>query len=277
MAFINRTTFLQFLPNRVAQVFAPVPVHTHPCLYHAEAFDVAAGCTSASPDSRDFYDVFATHAGGLALVLGNASGRGTPATTLMGAIHPEVRTRCWMESPLHHETATSRINRRLCGRTERAHEAAMFWAYFDPPNQLLRYVNAGHTPPLLFKADRRRVLLRLRTGGPILGLLPHLSFQQGAVRLDPGDTLVLYSEGILNAANPHEEPYGEERLRAAVANSLDGTAEEIRARILSSVGAFTRYAAPDEDRTLVVVRYSGARCDVTEPSPETPRTVWTAA
>jgi len=233
-----------------------------------DTFDVAAVCTCASHTSRDFYDVFATARGGCAFVLGNASGRGTPATALMGIIHPLIRATGWTESAAQHEGASSRMNRLLCARAQRAQEAAMFWAYFDARNQLLRYVNAGHPPPLLFKGNRRNILLRLRTGGPALGILPHLAFQQGAVRLDPGDVLILYSNGVLKATDPHGEVFGEERLRSVVANHLEKGAEEIRARILASVEAFTRQAAAEDDRTLLVVRYAGiaSRSDQTESS-----------
>jgi sigma-B regulation protein RsbU (phosphoserine phosphatase) len=216
----------------------------------SETFQIAAGCWRGSRICRDFHDVF-PEAG--ALVLGQSA----PSVKPLEIVRHVLRSGVWSESPAQHEAAIGRMNRILCGASGHAHEAAMFWSYFDAPSQLLRYVNAGHVPPFLFKADRHRVLLRLRTGGPVLGLLPHLSFQQGAVRLDPGDVLVLYSAGVLSAINDRQEHFGEDRLRRVIATCLEEPVEDIRARIVSSLESFTGHSGPSEDRTVIVVRFRG--------------------
>lgn len=205
----------------------------------------------------DFFDVFDTGDGASAFVLGDVSGNGIPAALLMGVIHGAVRSSSWTESPAQHETATAKINALLCDRSSRERYATMFWAYFDAQNHLLRYVNAGHFPPLLFKAGRRQTLLRLSSGGPVLGLLPGVSFQQGAVRLEPGDVLVLYTDGVVEATGSDDEQFGEERLREIAGASIGGSAEDIRNGILGALRAFSGQAGPDDDRTLMVVRYTG--------------------
>jgi stage II sporulation SpoE-like protein len=229
------------------------------CTTLSDCLDIAADCVSAAGVGGDFYDFFADpDEENPAFVLGHVSGSGIPAAVLMGAIHGAVRSSCWMASPSDHETATFRINRLVCDHGSRQRCATMFWAYFERTSRMLRYINAGHSPPLLFRPDRRNTVLRLSKGGPVLGLIPRPPFHQGAVRLEPGDVLVLYSDGILEAVNSTGEQFGEERLRQSVEDSLAMTAAMIRDRILSSVGAFTGLSAPHDDRTVMVVRYSSA-------------------
>ncbi len=219
-----------------------------------EQFQLAAEYVPASGVGGDFYDVFPVNGAGAAFVLGDVSGKGIPAALLMGVIHGAVRSTPWTQSPRHHEESTRQINRLLWERASQERFASLFWGYFDPETRLLRYVNAGHFPPLLFEAGAKTPI-PLTDGGPVLGLLPNARFQQGAVRFAPGDVLVLYSDGVLEAADAAGAQFGQERLAAAVERSLDGTADEIRDHILASVRTFSGRTPRDDDRTLLVVRY----------------------
>jgi sigma-B regulation protein RsbU (phosphoserine phosphatase) len=149
------------------------------------------------------------------------------------------------------------INRLLCEHASRERFASMFWAYFDPHRQELRYVNAGHCPPVLFPL-RGSAPFRLTEGGPVLGLLPDARYVQDAVRMEPGDVLVLYSDGLVESVNSSGEPFGEERLETAVARHLGRSAEEIRDGVLAALKAFAGRTPADDDCTLVVACYQGA-------------------
>ena len=223
-----------------------------------DGFKIAADWMPAARVSGDFYDTFSMRANQPAFVLGDVSGKGVPAALLMGVIHGAVRSSCWTESPLQHQESTRQMNRLLYERAATERFATMFWSYFDPEAQHLKYVNAGHCPPLLLKAGQRNTILRLCMGGPVLGLIADARFQQGSVRLEPGDVLVLYSDGIVEAANSADEEFGEGRLGAVLRGCSQMGAEEVRDRILASVEAFTGQAIPQDDRTLLVVVYSGA-------------------
>jgi serine phosphatase RsbU (regulator of sigma subunit) len=122
---------------------------------------------------------------------------------------------------------------------------------------LLHYVNCGHCAPLLFRCGGRSVS-RLDNGGPVLGLLPRARFEQGVERLERGDVLVLYSDGVIEAANSSGEEFGEHRLIAAVESGLDGEPAEIRDRILRSMREFTGSDILADDQTLLAIRYTGA-------------------
>ena len=218
-------------------------------------FELAAECVPAAGVWGDFYDVFSVNGDGQAFVLGDVSGKGIPAALLMGVIHGAVRSSVWTGSARQHEEATGRINRLLYEHASPERFASMFWAYFDPRSQLLRFVNAGQHAPLLFRGGVHGVsgAIRLSDGGPVLGLLPSARYQQDEVRIEPGDTLVMYSDGIVEAANAGGAEFGEERLAAVIGGCLDRTAREIRDHVLSSVRAFADGVEPADDLTLVVI------------------------
>lgn len=223
-----------------------------------EGFEIAGDYMPVSPVGGDFYDAFAVEDGRAAFVLGDVSGKGIPAALLMGVLHGAVRASGWTHSSAGHRAATREINRLLCQRASATRFATMFWSYFDPASQHLKYINAGHCPPLLLKRGHRDAVLHLSAGGPVLGVLAHAEFQQGSVRLDPGDVLVLYSDGIVEAANSAEEEFGEDRVLAAVQAHAGESAEKIRNHILAAVSAFAGAAQPQDDRTLVVAVYLAA-------------------
>lgn len=223
-----------------------------------DGLEIAADCLPSSNGAGGFYDTFAVPGGGSTFVLGDVCGSGIPAALLMGVLHGAVRSSAWTDSGAGHEEATSKINRVLCELTSAERAATMFWSYFDPQSNFLRYINAGHFPPLLFKANRRDVV-PLRSGGPVLGVAAAASYQQASARFDPGDLLVIYSAGIVQARDRAAEMFGRERLLSVVGLSRGKTAHETRDRILSAVQAFTGDAGQDDDRTLLVIRYTGPR------------------
>jgi sigma-B regulation protein RsbU (phosphoserine phosphatase) len=184
----------------------------------------------------------------------------------MGVLQGAIRSTPWTESAEQHEQATRKINQMLCERASRERYSTLFWSYFDSATGTLRYINAGHCAPMLFKANGEA--RRLDDGGPVLGLLAHARFEQSSVHFEPGDTLVLYSDGIVEAADLKDEQFGEDRLEELIRETLQQSPAEIRRRILDAVGSFTSNAEPSDDRTLVVVRYSGSHVPAPDPATE---------
>ncbi|MFN7921641.1 MAG: PP2C family protein-serine/threonine phosphatase [Bryobacteraceae bacterium] len=219
-------------------------------------FEVAADSTPASQMSGDFFDVL-RRGEGLAFVLGDVSGKGVPAALLMGVLHGAVRTSSWTQSESSHELSTAKINRLLCENSSRERFASMFWGYTDSETGMLHYVNAGHFAPLVFRKGESTPI-RLEEGGPVLGLLPGARYEQGSVRLEEDDVLVLYSDGIIEAAGADGAMFGEQRLVRIVEQNLDLSSEQIRDRILSAVSVFTGKAQLEDDRTLLVIKHRAA-------------------
>ncbi|MBZ5636266.1 MAG: PP2C family protein-serine/threonine phosphatase [Acidobacteriia bacterium] len=226
-------------------------------------FDLAAEWRPAANVSGDFYDAFDLPEDGAAFVVGDVAGKDVPAAMLASVIQGTVHGTDWTRSAACHKAATEQLNRLLCDRASHERFASLFWGYFDARTGLLHYVNCGHCAPLLFRAGGQDVL-GLSDGGPVLGLLPQARFEQGVERLERGDVLVLYSDGVIEAVNATGEEFGEQRLIAAVESCPQGEPAEIRDRILHSVRAFTGSDVLVDDQTLLAIRYRGAAVAASE-------------
>lgn len=216
----------------------------------------AAKCVPAYQVGGDLYDVFEMDHGEVGLVLGDVSGKGLPAALLMGVVQGAVRASSVTGAAAHHEQAAERLNHLLCMKTARERFVSLFWCYFDQRAGVLRYVNAGHLPPLLIRqtANRQQQVIRLDSGGPVLGLLPGAHYTQAEVLVEPGDLLVVFSDGILEAANSRDEEFGEEGVLASVGRNVACAPREMCAAILADVQMFLGKELPQDDQTLLVVR-----------------------
>ncbi|MEJ2079914.1 MAG: PP2C family protein-serine/threonine phosphatase [Acidobacteriota bacterium] len=218
-----------------------------------EPVRLAAFYRPAEQVGGDFYDVFRAENGRIAIVIGDVSGKGVPAALLTGVIHGAVRSAGWTESGARHERESEQLNRLLCDDASGGRYASMFWCYYDSLSSLLHYVNAGHLPPILLRrGDRGTDPSPLDTGGPVLGVLGGARYEQGRRELRPGDILVLYSDGLIEATNSAGEEYGVDRLRERVKACGHSSPHEIRDAIVSAVGDFMGAVAPRDDLTLVV-------------------------
>jgi serine phosphatase RsbU (regulator of sigma subunit)/pSer/pThr/pTyr-binding forkhead associated (FHA) protein len=196
----------------------------------------------------DYYD-FVAEGGRLLLALGDVSGKGTGAALLMTVLRASVRAH-WMEPSL--ADAVSRLNRTVCQNVPSSKFVTFFMAALDPPTGRLNYVNAGHNPPLLVREDGQ--LERLQQGGMVLGLFEGVPYEDGTVEMRPGDTLLVYSDGVTETWNPEGDEFGEENLiRVAVRDrALD--AETLQETILREIESFEAGARAYDDRTVVVLK-----------------------
>ncbi|HET8645411.1 MAG TPA: PP2C family protein-serine/threonine phosphatase, partial [Vicinamibacteria bacterium] len=200
--------------------------------------------------SGDFYDVVAA-GDALLLAIADVEGKSMAAALLSTALQASLRTQTpWVGAVA---PIVTNINAFVCQRSGEAQFATFFLARLADGGLRLTYCNAGHNPPLLLRADRSRTTLE--TGGPMLGVLESIPYQEAEVELQPGDRLVFYTDGITEATSPAGEEFQTERL-AAVVEGLDSAlpSAEVTSRILDEVRRFTRDAEPSDDRTLIVVR-----------------------
>ncbi len=218
---------------------------------------IAAECVPAWGVGGDFYDVFPV-SGGVAAVLGDVAGKGLPAALLMGVLHGAVRSASWAGSARQHAESTEKLNQLLCERSSGSRFASMFWSYYDCDAQRLHYINAGHCPPLLVKWHGGAVEVRkLDEGGPVLGLLAGARYRQVEQVVEPGDLLVLYSDGVVEAANQNDEEFGDERLSEVIRRCADLSPEGIRDEVVQAVRKFTGGVAPHDDLTILAVQFEG--------------------
>jgi phosphoserine phosphatase RsbU/P len=218
--------------------------------------EFAAQCVPAWQVGGDFYDAFETGDHQIGLVLGDVSGKGLSAALLMGVVQGAVHASNATGGPFNHEQSAERLNHLLCMKTARERFVSLFWCYFDPVHSVLSYINAGHLPPLLVRqsAEGGFEVQRLDRGGPVLGILPGATYEQTQVSVLPGDLLVVYSDGIMEAANSLDEEFGEERILAGIEENWAGSPTEICDAILAKVRLFIGKELPHDDQTLMVVR-----------------------
>jgi hypothetical protein len=217
----------------------------------------AASCVPAWQVGGDFYDVFSAAQGRVVIAIGDVSGDGLPAAVVAGVLVGAVRASSWLGGSAEHEASSQQLNELLRTRTSLDRFASLFWSYYEPDRRVLRYVNAGHPPPILLRQNRAGDvhIERLGQGGPVLGVLLDAEYRQGTAPIAPGDLLVLYSDGVTEASNASEEEFGEERLLAAIQEDAQKTAAEIRDDILRRVRLVIGEREIQDDLTLVVVRF----------------------
>jgi phosphoserine phosphatase RsbU/P len=211
-------------------------------------YDVAGSNHPCRSVGGDYFDYVQT-GGQLYLALGDVSGKGTGAALLMTVLRAAVRAHWTEYEPAE---AVGRINRTVCQNVPDGKYATFAMARLDPESGEIRYVNAGHNPPILVRADGR--IEELKEGGMVLGMFEPVPYVHGDAHLDPGDTLVIFSDGVSETWDKQGEEFGEERLARTIAASRGLRAAAIEAGILAEIDAFSGGAKATDDRTLIVLK-----------------------
>jgi serine phosphatase RsbU (regulator of sigma subunit)/pSer/pThr/pTyr-binding forkhead associated (FHA) protein len=198
----------------------------------------------------DYYD-FIERPNGLALALGDVSGKGAGAALMMMVLRATVHWACQRESEVL--PILSQTNAVMYHNSPAQFYVTFFFGDLDVRSGRMRYVNAGHIPPILYRS-RSRSLERLSIGGTVLGLFGETPFEAGEVEFDSGDILMVFTDGLSEAWGQNEEEFGEERMGALIRDNASLTAKELEHTIESEVEAFTSGARPTDDRTLIVVK-----------------------
>lgn len=198
----------------------------------------------------DYYDFIERHDGKMLVALGDVSGKGTAAALLMSSLHAAIHGQVAAKTPLD-QTVTS-INQYLAENTPANRFVTLFIAELDPLTGDLTFINAGHNPPLIGRADG--TLEQLEAGGLPLGLMDFAEYEVGHSKLNSGDVLVVYSDGVSEANNLAEDEFGMDRLSEVIRTNVKRTASGIRDKVESALSDFTGTAAPNDDITLVIVK-----------------------
>ncbi|MBK8149198.1 MAG: SpoIIE family protein phosphatase [Acidobacteria bacterium] len=198
----------------------------------------------------DYYDFIARDDGKMLIALGDVSGKGTAAALLMSSLHASIHGQVSARNSLS-DTVTS-VNQYLAHNTPTNRFVTLFIAELDPASGELKYINAGHNPPLIGRADGR--IEQLESGGFPLGIMPMAEYELGQTRLASGDVLVIYSDGVSEAANLKGDEFGLERLSEVVAKNLTASASGLRDKVESALSSFTQSAPAGDDITLVIVK-----------------------
>lgn len=198
----------------------------------------------------DYYDFIKMHDGRMLVALGDVSGKGTAAALLMSSVHAAIHAQVAAKSPL--DEMIRSVNLYLAENTPANRFVTLFVAILDPQTGVLRYINAGHNPPLVGRVGGE--IEQLSSGGLPLGLLPMADYEVGETKLNSGDAIVVYSDGVSEANNIREEEFGMDRLIDVVRRNLHGSAAGIRDKVESALSSFTQTAPANDDITLVIVK-----------------------
>jgi len=209
--------------------------------------DLAAGCQPALSVGGDYYDAIRVGESSVALAIADVSGKGMGAALLMSNLQAIVRA--FASSGLSPAELCAKANQLISGNVAPGKYITFFYAVLDVARMQLDYCSAGHNPPVLH--HRNGVIETLDHGGPVLGLFPNAPFGSGSAGLSSGDCLVLFTDGISEAMNAADEEFGEERLKALLAQRSGG-AEECRRQIMDAVTKFSNGNFHD-DATLLVM------------------------
>jgi sigma-B regulation protein RsbU (phosphoserine phosphatase) len=214
-------------------------------------FELAARMYPAKAVGGDYYDFMEMPNGKLGFAIGDVSGKGVSAGLFMPAVRIALRANVGREARV--EQTMEMANRVMYELTDEERFVSLFYGVLDITSRHLCYANAGHHPPLLFRAHSREADW-LETGGPVLGLLSDVRFESGSTDLLSGDLFVLYTDGVVEAHNPDGKEFSRDRLLAVVAAHSEVSAEELTRTIYSSVVDFSRKDRLEDDLTVVVLK-----------------------
>jgi sigma-B regulation protein RsbU (phosphoserine phosphatase) len=246
------------------------------------SLELAGVCHPARGVGGDYYDFILLDKGKVGIAVADVAGKGISAALLMCTVQASLRS----QAPTVNGNLTelvSSMNRLLHVSTDAASYATFFYAQFDEQTSLLTYVNAGHNPPMLIRtaatvkvqsvgfagasahheliseegngATHLRADVRLlTTGGPIIGAFSDCTYEQETIKIQSGDLLVAYTDGVTEARNAEDQEFGEARLRGVIDSSLDLPTQELSNKIVQSVREWCGDIPPHDDLTLVVMR-----------------------
>jgi phosphoserine phosphatase RsbU/P len=200
----------------------------------------------------DYYDfILAEDSPRLGLVIADVTDKGMPAALFMALTRSIVRASVLnAPSPLD---GLLRANRLVCADAAGGMFVTLFYGDLNTTTGELIYVNAGHNAPLLYQAGQDQLVKLIRTGMP-LGVEYWSAYEQRSVQLQPGDFVMLYTDGVTDAVNAQEQEFGEERLRRIVLENRAAPAADMLAATVRALEEFTGPATPFDDITLVVAK-----------------------
>ena len=214
-------------------------------------YEIASAWQSARVVGGDYFDVLPFDQERLGLCIADVAGKGLPAALLMSNLQAAVRGLASPAVPL--DEMCFRLNSLLRRNMANDRFITFFYAQLDGPARVLRYVNAGHNAPIVLHHDGSHH--RLQEGGIVLGVFPNQTFAVGTMQLEPGDRVVLFTDGVTEASNSQDEEFGEQRLVRVLEENRNSSAQEIQKKILDAAAEFCHHNWRD-DATLLILAVS---------------------
>ena len=214
-------------------------------------FEVFGSMEPARDVGGDFFEVLNLPGGRVGLAVADVSGKGVPSALFMMSSSTLLRgAAVGRTSP---DEVLKEINRLLCDNNEAAMFVTVFFGIFDPATGEFVFANGGHNPPLVVGRDGSSRLLE-QTAGVALGVAPDIAYERRSVTLDPGEMMVLYTDGVTEAENGDREQFGVGRLQAVYAEDRTAGAREANEAVFRAVREFAGDALQFDDITCLTLR-----------------------
>jgi hypothetical protein len=217
---------------------------------------IAFSTRPANTVAGDYYDVFARPARAAEgpsylIAVADVAGKSIPAALLMATFQASLRTLSAVPCPLGELVAG--MNHYACTNSQGGLRfTTAFLAEFDPGSRVLTYVNAGHNPPILRRASG--AIEHLTAGGLPLGIQDPVAFETGRVVLEPGDWLVIYTDGLVEAVNANDQEYGEDRVLGVLHNGAAVSPDDLLRRVMFDVDVFVGTTPQHDDITCMLIK-----------------------
>jgi phosphoserine phosphatase RsbU/P len=218
--------------------------------YRALDIEICGMTRPANTVGGDFYDVLPLGDGRIIVTLGDVAGKGSPAALLMALLLAVLRT--LVDEDLDPPSLVERLNLQICRHSPSSRFITLFYAVYSPVTGSLTYVNAGQNPPMIRRRDGRYE--RLGSTGVALGMFEQSRFASVDTMLAPGETLVLYSDGITEAEDPSGRPFEETGLESVVEQHAEREPAEIAIQVLKAVEAHARASRFIDDLTILLLK-----------------------
>lgn len=198
----------------------------------------------------DYFDFLPVSDSEVAIAIGDVSGKSTPAAMIMASVQAALRTVVAMRET-NPRVAIERINQILCDRQSKKY-VTFVYQILNYKTHELSYVNAGHCYPLLVRTDGS--VERLETGGMVMGFFRDIVYQSGTQHLEPGDLLLLYTDGVSELMNEHEEEFGVEGITTVLVENRARSAAEVKNALLSAIDQHRKSLEAGDDITFLLLK-----------------------
>lgn len=211
-------------------------------------FEIEGAWEPARIVGGDYFDVIRLSETKVGICIADVVGKSVSAALLMANVQASIRA--FVAESVSPIDLCARVNSVLCATLSSGKFVTLFYGILDSELRTLRYTNGGHLPPVLLSANGS--VKRLDNSGALLGIFPTWKYEESFVLVDPGDRILLFTDGITEASLPDGEEFGEERLIECARNSAKESAAELSAQLLDHVKRFCA-AQLQDDATLIVI------------------------
>lgn len=219
-----------------------------------KTLEITASCQPARVVSGDYYDYQLMNPHTLAFAFGDVAGKGISAALLMATLQSNMRTQLHFgqaSTSLSPAGLVSQLNVQLHAHTSPEKYATFFFGVYDEETSTLRYTNAGHLPPILFRGEEHTLL---SVDGMVVGAFSKSCYEESRITLESGDLLVCYTDGVTEPENAYGEMFGEERMIDAILRNRTRSNGEIIDCVMQEVRAWTGTPELFDDMTMLLLR-----------------------